>query len=60
MIGTATGKALGIWLGVEPPIALALAALPAVAVFAWLQAGQATQMVARAFKLAPDKVAPAS
>jgi hypothetical protein len=60
MLATAIGKAIGMWLGVRPPLVLALVAIPPALVFSWLQAGDAAQMIGSAFKPAPDKVVHAS
>jgi PST family polysaccharide transporter len=56
MLATATGKAAGIWFGVKAPFVLLLVATPPAAIFSWLQAGAAAQMIGTAFKRTPDKV----
>jgi hypothetical protein len=55
-IGIAAGKMAGIWFGVKAPFVLLLVATPPAAVFSWLQAGDAAQMIGTAFKRTPDKV----
>jgi PST family polysaccharide transporter len=59
-LATAAGKMAGIWLGVKAPFVLLLVATPPAAVFSWLQAGEAAQMIGTAFKRTPDKVVQAS
>jgi PST family polysaccharide transporter len=56
MLATAAGKMAGIWFGVKAPFVLLLVATPPAAVFSWLQAGDAAQMIGTAFKRTPDKV----
>ena len=56
MLATATGKVAGICLGVKAPLVLLLVAIPPAAVFSWLQAGDAAQMIGTAFKRTPGKV----
>jgi polysaccharide transporter, PST family len=60
MLATAAGKVAGIWLGVKAPLVLLLVAIPPAAIFSWLQAGDAAQMIGAAFKRTPDKVVQAS
>jgi len=55
MLATAAGKMAGIWFGVKAPLVLLLVATPPAAVFSWLQAGDAAQMIGTAFKRTPDK-----
>jgi hypothetical protein len=55
MLATAAGKMTGIWLGVKAPFILLLVAIPPAAVFSWLQAGDAAQMIGTAFKRTRDK-----
>jgi PST family polysaccharide transporter len=55
MLATAAGKMAGIWFGVKAPFVLLLVATPPAAVFSWLQAGDAAQMIGTAFKRTPDK-----
>jgi hypothetical protein len=60
MLATAIGKAVGMMLGVKAPFVLILVTVPPAAVFSWLQAGDAAQMINTAFKKTPDKVVAAS
>ncbi len=55
MLATAAGKVAGIWLGAKAPFILLLVATPPAAIFSWLQAGAAAQMIGTAFKRTPDK-----
>jgi O-antigen/teichoic acid export membrane protein len=49
MLATGIGKAAAVWLGIGPPLVLPFIVLPPAAVLLWLQAGDVTDMVARAF-----------
>jgi PST family polysaccharide transporter len=60
MLATAAGKIVGIWFGVKAPFVLLLVAVPPAAVFSWLEAGDAAQLIGTAFKRTPDKVVQAS
>jgi len=55
MLATAMGKAVGVYFAVKAPFVLLLVVVPPAAVFLWLQAADAAQMIGSASKPAPDK-----
>ncbi len=60
MLATAVGKVVGMYFAVKAPFVLALVALPPAAIFFWLQAGDAAQMISTVFNPTPGKVVEAS